>query len=118
METENPENLEGAARMFAGAFPDGLLAELDVVEETMDLVPNRIVAELDACYASDAFMDDLDWALQTYDICRRESGEEENMDDELEMLEASGFNTFCCENFTPAAAAPAKPSIPIEKPVA
>ena len=115
METENPENLEGAVSDVRWSIsPMDCSTDVDVVEETADLVPDRIVAELDACYASGAFMDDLDWALQTYDICQGNSGEEDNMDDELEMLEAVQDLTRFVAKTSPrrAAAAPAKPSIP------
>jgi hypothetical protein len=115
METENPENLDGAQTDVRWSIsPMDCSMEVDVVEESMDLIPDRIVAELDACYASETFMDDLDWALQTYDICQRDFGEEDNMDEELEMLEAVQDLTRFVAKTSPrrAATAPVKPSIP------
>lgn len=115
METENPENLTGSKADASWTIsPLDCSMEIDMVEESMDLVPDRIAAELDACYASEAFMDDLDWALQTYDICQRDSSEDENMDEELEMLEAVQDLTRFVAKTSPrrAVAAPLKPSIP------
>ena len=115
METENPENAEcSEAGIGWSISPMDCSTEPDVAEDLMDIVPDRIVAELDACYASEKFMDDLDWALQTYDICERDSVAEENMDDELEMLEAVQDLTRFVAKTSPrrAADAPSMPSIP------
>lgn len=89
MESENPGNLEGpVVNSLWEISPMDSSSKLEIQQVEEGLAVERAVAESDACFASEMFLDDLDWALQTYDICRRTSAEEVNMDDELEMLEA------------------------------
>jgi hypothetical protein len=63
------------------------VSESEILQVEEGLVLERAVAEFDACFASAPFLDDLDWALQTYEICERSSSESDPMDEELEMLE-------------------------------
>lgn len=115
METENPENLrcESSARRWE-ISPMDCVPESEILHVEEGLVLERAVAEFDACFASASFLDDLDWALQTYDICERSSTESDPMDDELEMLEEVQDLTRFVARTTPrrSQVAPSTPSIP------
>jgi hypothetical protein len=115
MESENLENPACAPSTEAWRIsPMDCASELDFAQVEDDLVLGRAVADLDACFASESFIDDLDWALQTYDICHRDSIEADNMDAELEMLEAVQDLTRFVARTSPRRSqqAPSSPSIP------
>ncbi|MFN6129763.1 MAG: hypothetical protein ACK494_12830 [Planctomycetota bacterium] len=73
-----------------------------------------MVADLDACFSSDSFLDDLDWDLQTYDLCEWDSGDDVNLDAELGMLEAVQDLSRYVARTTPRRSqqAPSSPSLP------
>lgn len=103
MQTENPDQSDwcksselrwgrSSMDLFHAGDGDGIV-ENGVVETA--LAEARAAAQLDACFASESFLDDLDWSLQTYDLCHRdferdvsEVSSSDAMDAELEMLEA------------------------------
>lgn len=87
MQSENPQctGLETQWTITAHDCPKEM--EMEILEEDLSRV--RAVAELDACFASEAFLDDLDWAAQRYSVESQSELElEVSMDEELEMLEA------------------------------
>ncbi|MFO0014069.1 MAG: hypothetical protein ACK553_15150 [Planctomycetota bacterium] len=113
--SENPENslgLESSVRWRIS--PSDCSPDADLAQFENDLVLERAIADLDTCFASEAFLDDLDWALQTYDIRQTGMGEEDNMDAELEMLEAVQDLTRFVARTAPRRSQPsaASPSIP------
>lgn len=88
MEMENPENLQCTSSAPRWEIsPMDCVSESEILQVEEGLVLERAVAEFDACFASAPFLDDLDWALQTYEICERSSSESDLMDEELELLE-------------------------------
>jgi hypothetical protein len=89
MEVENPENpgcLPSKTAWRISAMDCDSESDFTPIEDGLAI--DRAAADLDVCFSSESFMDDLDWALQTYDICQRETAEEVDMDAELEILEA------------------------------
>lgn len=115
MESENPENLDCSGHsMRWNISPMDCSSAMDMLHKPLELAFDNDLAELDACYASETFLDDLDWALQTYEICQRDAKFEDTMDEELEMLEAVQDLTRFVTKVTPrrAASAPSTPSIP------
>jgi hypothetical protein len=87
MQSENPECSGIEAKWTIPATDCLPEANLEIIEEDLSLV--RTVADLDACYASEAFLDDLDWAAQRFAVDSRANIEVEAvMDEELSMLEA------------------------------
>lgn len=87
MQSENPKcaGLDARWTITANDFPNEM--GMEILEEDLSRV--RAVAELDACFASEAFLDDLDWAAQRYSVESQSEMELTiSMDEELEMLEA------------------------------
>jgi hypothetical protein len=115
MATENPENIGlSQASTRWSISPQDCVPEQTLDEMGEDFVLNRVVAELDACFSSDSFLDDLDWELQTYDLCEWDSAEDVNLDTELGMLEAVQDLTRYVARTTPRRVqhAPSSPSLP------
>lgn len=114
MESENPECSAAAGSWVIS--PMDRLPGLDVgglLEE--DWLVTRAQADLDRCFASESFLDELDWAVQTHGLSFGDGGEDVNMDAELELLEAVQDLTRFVARTTPrrtAADHPAQESIP------
>jgi hypothetical protein len=87
MQSENPQCANPEVKWTIPAHDCLPEANLEIIEEDHSRV--RTVADLDACYASDAFLDDLDWAAQRHAVESRYGIEAEAIhDEELGMLEA------------------------------
>lgn len=115
MATENLENIGlSQAPSRWNISPQDCAPEQAPDEIGEDFVLNRVVADLDACFSSDSFLDDLDWDLQTYDLCEWDSGDDVNLDAELGMLEAVQDLSRYVARTTPRRSqqAPSSPSLP------
>jgi hypothetical protein len=116
MQSENPQCASPEAMWTIPAHDCLPEANLELIEEDLSRV--RAVADLDACYASEAFLDDLDWAAQRHAVESRSDVELEPIhDEELGMLEAVRDLSRFVARTTPRRAASAPASWNIEQQV-